>query len=175
MKKVLIFALVLFPAFAFGAPSVRMLGNNNIAKVAANSGTKITPTKSDTNSGAVSAARLGTLKAKTKTTGVTGAITNSNTRFPIITAAQPYSSVTRPKTDTTTAPSAGVDTDAIIYAVTQNIEKNYYNKDEVYNNNNFIQAVKDVDDPRIDAIKVGAKPVHSAQLPSDYVYIWIEE
>ena len=175
MKKVLIFALVLFPAFAFGAPSVRMLGNNNVAKATTNSGAKITPAKSNATSGAISAARLGTLKTKVKTTGVKGAITNSNTRFPIITAAQPYSSVKRPKTDTTTSSSAGVDTDAIIYAVTQNIEKNYYNKDEVYNNNNFIQAVKDVDDPRIDAIKVGAKPVHDTKLPSDYVYIWIEE
>ena len=51
-----------------------------------------------------------------------------------------------------------------------------YNKAEVYNNNNFIQAVKDVDDPRIDAIRTrDPSSLHSAQLPDDYIYVWIEK
>lgn len=171
MKKFLIFALFVFPMIAVAAPSVRMLGNNttNAASVQ-----KITPTK--TGNTATTSARVGVLRAAPKTSGGNvGAITGSNSRFPIITPAHSYNSVAAPSKDTTVVVPADVDINAITDEVTQRIENNYYNKTEVYNNDEFKEAVKNVDDPRIDAIKVGSRPVHSATLPSDYVYIWIEE
>lgn len=169
MKKLLIFSLLVLPMTATAASSVRMLGANAGANTA--SVQKITPTKSiaATNNSST-ASRVGTLRATPKTAG---AISGSSSRFPIITTAHTYNSVTTPNTSGTGATSASVD--AIVDAVTQRIENNYYSKEEVYNTNEFIQAVKDVDDPRIDAIKIGSRPVHSATLPSDYVYIWIEQ
>ncbi len=174
MKKLLIISLLVLPISVNAASSVRMLGSNSNAKSATIQ--KITPTKTNTtvSDGSITSSRVGTLRANQKTVG---AISGSNSRFPIITTVRPYNSVATPTGSgtTTTVVPASVDTDAIVNAVTQRIENNYYNKEQVYNNNNFIEAVKDVDDPRIDAIKVGSKPVHSANLPSDYVYIWIEQ
>lgn len=178
MKKFLVFIFLVIPTLTFAVPSVRVLGNNSTAKAVANTGTKITPAKATGNTNAsigTSTSRIGTLRAKAKTTGTSGALINSNTRFPIISAPQSYNSVATPKSDSVIGTVSGADTDAIVNTIVQYVENNYYNKEEIYNNNEFIQAVKDVDDPRIDAIKVGSKPVHKASLPSDYVYIWIEE
>lgn len=173
MKKILFMVLLVLPFTAFGAPSVRMLGNNTPSNTA--SAQKITPTKTSAASNAAATSRIGTLRIAPKASGTVGAISGSNSRFPIITAAHSYNSVATPSKDTTVVIPSNVDTDEIVDTVVQRIENNYYNKSEVYNNNEFINAVKDIDDPRIDAIKVGSKPVHSEPLPSDYVYIWIEE
>ena len=175
MKKFLIFSLLFLPMTVDAASSVRMLGAGSDTKSVA--AQKITPTKSTAATGAVAVSRAGTLRAAPKVSGSTGTVSGSSSRFPIITTARPYNSVATPSSSggSATVTPASVDTEAIINAVTQRIENNYYNKEEVYNNNNFIEAVKDVDDPRIDAIKVGSRPVHSAELPSDYVYIWIEQ
>lgn len=171
MKKLFIISLLVLPMTVNAASSVRMLGANADAKTATVQ--KITPTKSAAAVGTtVSASRAGTVRAAPKTAG---AISGSTSRFPIITTSRPYNSVTTPTNSGTVVVPSSVDVDAIVDAVTQRIENNYYTKEEVYNNNDFIEAVKDVDDPRIDAIKVGSRPVHSATLPSDYVYIWIEQ
>jgi hypothetical protein len=189
MKKILIFAVLLVPSMSFAVPSVRTLGNNslNTPKLIAGSGNKVTPTKTTQeakqNSNVSTVARLGALRSKTKTSGVNSVTTNSGTRFPTISTATSYSSVATPKSgktqDAVPANTTNVDTDAIVNAVMQKVERNYYNKADVYTNTAFEDAVKDtmsdVDDPRIDAIKVGSKPVHTTNLPSDYVYIWIEE
>lgn len=182
MKKYGILLLLFVPMVSFGAPSVRMLGNNKPAlTAAAASGARITPTK--TTESSVNTSRIGSLRAKTKTSGLTatGSL-GTGSRFPVITAASSYNSVAAPKTDVApaVAPAQGnVDTAAIVDAVTQNIENNYYTKSEVYNTDEFKEAVRaeipETDDPRIDAVRIGSRPVHSAQLPSDYVYIWIEE
>lgn len=171
MKKFLVFIFLVIPTLTFAVPSVRVLGNNSTAKAVANTGTKITPAKATGNTNAsigTSTSRIGTLRAKAKTTGTSGALTNSNTRFPIISAPQSYNSVATPKSDSVIGTVSGADTDAIVNTIVQYIENNYYNKEEIHN-------MQNEDDPRIDAIKVGSKPVHKASLPSDYVYIWIEE
>lgn len=182
MKKYGILLLLFVPIVSFGAPSVRMLGNNKPAlTAAAASGAKITPTK--TTESSVNTSRVGSLHAKTKTSSlVTTGSLGTESRFPVIKPAGIYNSVVSPKPDNapTVAPTpSGVDVAAIVDAVTQNIENNYYTKTEVYNTDEFKEAVRaeipETDDPRIDAVRIGSKPVHSAQLPSDYVYIWIEE
>ena len=172
MKKLLMISLLVLPMTATAASSVRVLGtNSNTGSVAAQ---KITPTKSVSSIGSNTTPRVGSLRAAPKLSSNTGVVPSSSSRFPIISTAHSYNSVTTPTSSGTVVP-ASVDVDAIVDAVTQRIENNYYSKTEVYNNNEFKQAVQDVDDPRIDAIKVGSRPVHSATLPSDYVYIWIEQ
>ena len=184
MKKCLILLLVFAPVVSFGAPSVRMLGNQPALSAAISSGARVTPVKaSGESTGTVSNARIGSLHSKPKASALTsvGSVSSAS-RFPVIQPAYSYNTVTAPQTGGSSGSAqmpANVDVAAIIDAVTHNIENNYYDVNEVYNNNEFVTAVQnvmeDVDDPRIDAVKIGSRPVHSASLPSDYVYIWIEE
>ncbi len=205
MKKCLILFWVFVPVVSFGAPSVRMLGNQPALSAAINAGAKVTPVKSSGEStNTLSNARVGSLNSKVKPSSLTssGAVSSSS-RFPVIQPAYSYNTVATPQTGGasqtggySSGPAqmpANVDVAAIIDAVTHNIENNYYNVNEVYNNSEFVTAVRDVvngvDDPRIDAIRVrtaqqGSPSAYweskisqgkAKSLPSDYIYIWVEE
>ena len=200
MKKVFLLILFIIPFVASAAPSVRVLGNKNIG------GTQIIPAKTD-NAKLDVKARSGTT-LKTKTSGPTGVLTSNGSRFPVIAPVKPYNIVTQPSSSdkssggTGTTPgtsgtgsntgsntgSCNMCTDTINEIVSTvesrvegNILQNYYDKTEVYNSNNFVEAVKDtvedIDDPRIDAIRTrNPSNLHpGAQLPSDYIYMWIEQ
>ena len=172
MKKFFVFFLLFMPVVSMAASSVRMLGNNTAVSAAATSGTKITPVRSATTPNNSSAPRAGTLRSKSVTSGVATNNT-SNSRFPVIKPVSSYTSVNVPQPQTISA-TANVNTDAIVNAVMQNIELQYYNKNDVYNTEEFKQAVQSVDNPRIDAVRVGTAPVRTGNLPDDYVEIWIE-
>jgi len=176
MKKIVFLVLLILPLSVFGAPSVRVLGSSVPTKVSA-----LTTTQKETSSNS-STARIGTLRAK-KTNTATSTST-SGSRFPVATTVGKYTdaqnSVQRQTgRGITPTVTAAVDTDAITNTVTQavlqNVQENYYDKREVYDNNKFDKAVKQVEDPRKDAIRVGSKPVYSESLPAGYAYIWIEE
>ena len=125
MKTYLVLLLVFLPIVSFGAPSVRMLGNQQALSAAVNSGTKVTPVRSSGESvGAITNARIGSLNVKPKS----GALTFSS-RFPVIQPAYSYSSVSAPQTTggPAHAPS-NVDVSVIVDAVTQDIQNNYYDK-----------------------------------------------
>lgn len=177
MNKVLILTLLFVPTLSFAAPSVRMLGNKAPTSLSAQTETKVTPTKNTSNT---ALSRVGTLRVNTKTTGNTGAITSSSSRFPVITPAHSYSSVVSPGTVNTNtgATVAGVDAAAIADAVAEAKEEL---RQEYYNKSQFTEAVRDAieDDPRFDAIRLvdpaQAKNRQGQTLPSDYVYIWIEK
>lgn len=179
MKNYIVFVLLCVPVVAFAVPSVRVLGNANTPSTSATS-VKMTPAKAVT--GAVSsgtsettASRVGTVRAKTTTGTVskTKSNTGSESRFPVIMPNHVYNSVVSPKpSGGTTVINAEVDTDAIKAEVMNEVENSYYNKTEV---NNIIKELKEDDDPRIDAIKIGKKPVHKENLPGDYVYMWLED
>jgi hypothetical protein len=198
MKKYLVLSLIFVPMVSFGAPSVRMLGNQPALSAAMNSGAKVTPVKSSNeNTGVASTARVGSLQAKVKSGNLTSVGTaSSSSRFPVIQPAYSYNTVAAPQTGGSSSPAqvpANVDVAAIIDAVTQNIENNYYDINHVYNNNEFVTAVQkeveDFDDPRVDAIRIRTAQEGSPsgyweakinqgkarELPSDYVYIWVEE
>ena len=171
MKKCLILVLLLLPTVSLAAPSVRVLGSGTGTTASSSTGAKITPAKTanisktatlGTNKGAATAgSRVGTLRAVPKVgSGVANtSASGAASRFPVITPAHSYSSVTKPQV--TGGTTINVDLD------------NYYNKQEV---NNIINALKEEDDPRIDAIRlVDPSNMHTKDLPDDYVYMWIEE
>ena len=180
MKKFLVFIIMFLPISAFSAPSVKMLGKTGPGKLVSDSGAKITPSKATTSTGV--AARIGTLRAKGTASGaVTGAITGASSRFPSFSSVKSYNSVANPVANIPvagTAVPASADTDEIVQTVQDvqdNLQNNYYDKNKVYDNDNFRTAVKDVDDPVKDAIHVGAPTHHVDDLPDGYAYIWIEE
>lgn len=190
MKKCFVFALMLLPMVSFAAPSVRMLGSKTSSPSATTTSTvKVTPSKTTTtDSGTDSSARIGTLRAKANAgTSTTTTSTSSSSRFPTISSSHTYSAVTKPQASGTTVSS--VNKEEIVNEVMQNVEAkyydkeqsdtNYYNKGDVYTTNEFKEAVKEtmdeVDDPRIDAIKIGSRPEHSVPLQEGYVYMWIEK
>lgn len=191
MKKYLVLFLVFLPAMSFGAPSVRMLGSQPALSAAINSGAKVTPVKSSgESSGVTTSARIGSLHTKPKSGALTSAgSVSSSSRFPVIQPAYSYNSVNAPQTSGGPAYApANVDVAAIVDAVTQNIQDNYYDRNEVYNNNEFVTAVQEVmedfENPRIDAVRVRTAAQGSPKLywdnkglslPSDYIYIWVEE
>lgn len=154
MKKFLVFILLLFPVVALAAPSVRMLGAKTAttATAANDSGTNINKTTTSVKLNQTAPIRAAS-NIRTKTSTSSGAISDSGTRFPVITAAKVYNSATDSKVPTV---SGMVITDEIVETI--------------------VQAVKDVDDPRIDAIRTrNPKNLHTAPLPYDYVYVWIEK
>lgn len=192
MKKYVVFLLLFLPMVSFGAPSVRMLGNQPALSAAISSGSKVTPVKSSAENAAASTARIGTLSAKAKTSNLSSANSiKSSSRFPVIQPAYSYNSVSTPQTGGSSGGSyapSHVNVDEIVSAVTQNIDGRYYTKAEVYNNSDFVEAVQDVvedvDDPRIDAIRVRTAAQGSPRsywesqglsLPSGYVYMWVED
>ena len=174
MKKYIVLALLLIPVASFGAPSVRVLGNNAGTPAASGAtAVKVTPAKTTLKAASdSSAARVGTLRAKSKTSGTvstTGA--TSTSRFPVITPAHSYSSVTKPQpaATTTTVTPSNIDID------------NYYTKEEV---NNIVNALNQEEDPRVDMIHMGNQraswmATHGArvnELENDgYVFMWIED
>lgn len=181
MKKYFVLVLMFLPMVSFGASSVRMLGGSKAAaSTVSNSGTKVTPVRAATTTASASAPRVGTLRAKSKTSGViTTGGNSSNSRFPSITPIQSYNSVVTPQQNNQVIPApttATVDFDkgALVKEIMDNVDAGYYNKANVYDNDEFRDAVKAVDDPRIDAVRVGTAPVRTGTLPDDYVEIWIE-
>ena len=99
MKKYIILALLFVPMVAFGASSVRVLGNKaTTPAVKGTTATKAIPAKTAAvaTTGDSSVSRVGAVRAKTKT-GTTTASATSNSRFPVITPAHSYSSVASPK------------------------------------------------------------------------------
>jgi hypothetical protein len=141
------------------------------------------------SSGVTTSARIGSLHTKPKSGVLTSSgSVSSSSRFPVIQPVHSYSSVSAPQTTGPSYAPANVDVAAIVDAVTQNIQNNYYDRNEVYNNNEFVTAVQEVmedfEDPRIDAVRVrtaaqgSPKPYwdnKGLSLPSDYIYIWVEE
>ena len=189
MKKYLFLALLFVPMVSLAAPSVRMLGSKapvtNQASVKSTGTTtpapvKATPAKaSNSTAGNSVASRVGTVRAKTKTTGVTSNAvkdSGSESRFPMITTGYaPYNSVVTLKPTGGTI-SAEVDTDAIVDTVMEKVENNYYNKTEVYSTNEFIEAVKDVDNELNYSVSTSnPRTVFGKDAPEGWVYIWVEE
>lgn len=182
MKKCLVVFLLAFPIIAGAAPSVRLLGSKNANDVAAVN-SNITAAKTASASSIVKSnqttpVRVGTT-SRAKTSGASGAITSSGSRFPVMTSPKNYTTATDASIPVVSGLSDGV-VETIVNSVTQRIEgdivNNYYSKTEVYNNNEFTEAVKSVDDPRIDAVRTrNPAALHSGNaLPSDYIYFWIE-
>ena len=186
MKKFLIFVLLFMPMTSFAASSVRVLGAKSATPGAATTTTaaKVVPAKVTTTTaktGDTTTSRIGTVRTKTKaTTGSTSnATSGSSSRFPVITPAHSYSTVTtqKPTTNTTTTTPSEVDTSEIVDRITQVLEKNYVQKSEV---TEYIQS--ELDDPRFDAVYVTNNPNYNPasrwpnkDLPAGYVYIWVEE
>ena len=111
MKKYLVLALLLAPAVSFAAPSVRVLGSGSGTTASSATGSKITPAKTASvsktaatnaaNAGrTASGSRIGTVRATPKVANTVANTTASGTasRFPVITPAHSYSSVTKPQT-----------------------------------------------------------------------------
>lgn len=175
MKKYVILALLFVPMVAYSAPSVRVLGNKTDSNTVAT--TKAAPAKlSATANNNTSGSRIGTMRAK-PATSKTGAGTDS--RFPVALTNPKYQAIEKPKTGVVSVvTTADVDTDEIVNEVMNKVGDNYYNKTYIdnnyYNNAQFDDAVRDVDDPRVDAIRIGRPDDHEEDLPSNYVYMWIE-
>ena len=172
MKKYIILALLFLPVAAFSAPSVRVLGSKTDTNTTT---TKAAPAKL-TNTSGVTTSRIGTVR--TKPTGTVASVktgAGADSRFPGIgTSSNLHVVKQQAKPSVTVVTTSEVDAEQIEDAIMEKIQEKYYDKEQVYNNSNFEQAVLDIDDPRIDAIKIG-KPSHSAALDSNYVYMWIEE
>ena len=182
MKKVFFVLFLCFPVVAFGVPSVRMLGNQSATVAASGAGTKVTPAKASV-SNETNAARVGSLRVNNKATASAPSATNGKlTRFPSITPMHSYGIAKTPKTKepaaTSGTPSTNVDVDVIVNAVMQNVENNLYNTE------GFKEGVREVEDPRFDAIRVRTAAQGSPasywdnknlDLPSGYVYMWVEE
>ena len=167
-----LFALIL-PIASFGAPSVRMLGTQPAMISAASPGAKVAPAKvSDTTTGA---ARTGAVQRNAKSGGAASTTAaNPVARFPVISGVRSYKSVKAPQATGSyaTATPASVDVEEIVNAVTQKIQNDYYDKNDLYNKQEIDEKF---DDPRIDAIRIGSRPSHQTELTNDYVYMWIEE
>jgi len=179
MKKYIVLALLFVPMVAWGAPSVRVLGNKAATPAATTTVTKVTPAKTTAVTTGDTTSRVGTVRAKAKTSAVSNTAANSVSRFPVITPAKSYNAVIKPQPSggNTTVKPVDVDTDAIVQEVTQNVEQNIDNyKQEV---NTIINELKDKDDPRFDMVRVSTEnPVNKwsgYDIPSDYVFMWVED
>lgn len=145
--------LILAPMVSMAAPSVRVLGKPAVTSDAG--GTKITPAKSTGVTNANTAARLGSLRAKT------GAVSSASSRFPVITSAKVYNNVNIPtgKTGTVTTgggsnPNPGssdVDVNAIINAVKSDLRTEYYNRNDTYNRNEVYNRNETYNKEEVDA------------------------
>ena len=174
--------LIFFPVVSFAVPSVRMLGSGTRALTPA-AKSQITPVKSEKKSAETSlaTARVGTLKTKVKSSQTTTQNT-TDSRFPVVVSANSYNSVNSPEQGQNTSYTSGgsADVGAIVETVMQNVSYNYYNKTEVYNKEEIDDRL---DDPRFDAIRIvrgrnGSVPSNAdypTNLPSNYIYMWIEE
>lgn len=186
MKKLLVFVLLFMPMTSFAASSVRVLGAKPATTTAGTTNvgtTKAVPAKTTTTakSGDAATSRIGTVRAKTKTaTGtVSSASAGSNSRFPVITPAHSYNTANTQKPTSgggTVVPST-VDTSEIVERITTVLRENYVQKSEI---TDIIQG--ELDDPRFDAVYVTSDANYNPasrwpgkNLPSGYVYIWVEE
>ena len=180
MKKIVFLVLSILPLSVFGAPSVRVLGSGTGTPASSTTGSKVTPVKTSsvakanaTTTNAAAGSRVGTLRATPKVgTAKPAAATAAGTaRFPVITPAHSYSSVTKPQ-----AAGAGAT------VINNNVDlDNYYNKEEV---NNIVNELKDEDDPRFDMVRVSVgnprpnwvgNPKLEQREGEGYVFMWIEE
>lgn len=151
MKKILLLLLLFVPVVSMAAPSVRVLGKPAVTSDAG--GIKITPAKSTGETNANTAARLGSLRAKT------GAISSASSRFPVITSAKVYNNVNIPtgKTGTVTTggntnpPAGDVDVNAIINAVKSDLRNEYYNRNDTYNRNEIYNRNETYNKEEVDA------------------------
>ena len=157
MKKILVLVLLIVPFTAFGVPTIRALGTKPTTGVA--SGVKVTPTKTTTNNS--SSARVGTLRAKTKTTGVVGAITGSNSRFPVISVSRPYASVAAPAGTNSNTASNVVPGD-IVNTVINQVQADYVSKSD-------FNAALEAAELKHDSVRIGQNGGDTR------VPIWIEE
>ena len=191
MKKYAIFSLLIIPMTVFAAPSVRVLGAKSSGTVSA---TPATPMKAqsanvsgkeDDNNTSVSRVSAPIVKSKPVTVTTKPTVV-SESRFPSINPGHVYSSVTKPKQTggTSSVVTTNVDKDEIINTVTQNVEENYYNKQEVYTTNEFKEAVQGVDDPRFDMVqfrdgspreKWTDHELYQQRLDEGYLFMWVEE
>lgn len=169
MKKFLIFALLFLPVASFGASSVRVLGSGTATPAAGlASATKVTPAKvtaakpaAASTASTAATSRIGTIRAKPKaTTNTLSAGTSSSTstgsRFPVITPAHSYKTVTSQQAGAT---NTGTGTGTA-------------------------QPASVTDDPRFDMIRTYKseddwRRKNSAlvdqRLNEDYVFMWVEE
>ena len=155
MKKILLLLLLFVPVVSMAAPSVRVLGKPAVTSDAG--GTKITPAKSTGVTNANTAARLGSLRAKT------GAISSASSRFPVITSAKVYNNVNIPNGKTGTVTTGGgsntnppvvsgdVDVNAIINAVKSDLRNEYYNRNDTYNRNEIYNRNETYNKEEVDA------------------------
>lgn len=94
MKKYLILSLLILPLTAFGAPSVRKLGVGGAVpgtSAAVAAPRAAVPAKATSNASAGSnAARVGSLRARATTAGLSGAMTGATARFPKIVSVGTY-------------------------------------------------------------------------------------
>jgi len=125
MKKFLIFALLFLPVTSFGASSVRVLGTGATPQGAGTKtsvATKVTPaktinaTKSSSSLTSTTPSRIGTIRAKTASPAgsvsvKSGGTTSSGSRFPVITPAHSYSTVTSPSQQAAVTQTVSADDD----------------------------------------------------------------
>lgn len=178
MKKILIFALMFVPMVSFAAPSVRVLGSGTGTTASSTSGAKITPAKissvsksaalNTSKSSSTAGSRVGTLRAVPKVgSGVvstTGGVSTAS-RFPVITPAHSYSSITKPQVTGGTTVINGVTEEDVVNIIVQELKKN--------------------EDPRVDMIYTGENreaywrdknpQLVDQYLNEGYVFMWIEE
>ena len=169
MKKFLIFALLILPITSFGASSVRVLGSGTATPAAGlASATKVTPAKvtaakpaAASTASTAATSRIGTIRVKPNaTTNTLSAGTSSSTsagsRFPVITPAHSYKTVTSQQAGAT---NTGTGTGTA-------------------------QPASVTDDPRFDMIHVNSQETYwrnknnalvNQRLGDGYVFMWIEE
>ena len=160
MNKCAFLVLLLIPTISLGAPSVKMLGGTPSVSTAVNTGSKVIPVKASVSKETpTQVSRLGSVRSVPKTSTTSSYDLNSDSsRLPFM-PSRSYNSVKVPQKEVS---QSNVSLDIILDAL-----KNYYTKEEVYNNDEFQTAVFDTI-----KLKVG-KPV--GNFDEEYMYIWIEE
>lgn len=191
MKKyIIVLVLMLMPMVSFAAPSVRVLGSGTGTPASSTTGAKVTPAKTSsvaktaaTTTNAAAGARIGTLRAtpKVSTAKPVAASTANTARFPVITPAHSYSSVTKPQAVGGGKTVINNDVNLDNYYNKEEVNNNYYNKEEV---DNIVNELKDEDDPRFDMVRVSVgnprpnwvgNPKLEQREGEGYVFMWIEE
>lgn len=170
MKKIFGFIFLLLPVVSFAAPSVRLLGNQPALSAATSSGVKVTPRKASVSDDSlVSNARIGTLHAKPKMNSLSNSSSlNTGSRFPVITPAYSYSSVSTPKTAGAVNQPNPTTSNADVSAIVDALTRDYYTKNEID---------AKFDDSRFDAIRLTDPYVARGNVaaPNGYIYVWVEE
>jgi hypothetical protein len=169
MKKFLIFALLILPMTSFGASSVRVLGSGTATPAAGLAGAaKVTPAKvtaakpaAASTASTAATSRIGTIRVKPKATtntlsAGTSPSTSTGSRFPVITPAHSYKTVTSQQAGAT---NTGTGTGTA-------------------------QPASVTDDPRFDMIHVNSREDYwrdnypaltNTREREGYVFMWVEE